>query len=481
MRSDLTIDIELDGTLPVFLQVARAITREIERGRLRAGELLPSTRQLARRLGVHRKTVTAGYDELRRQGWIESERARGTYVSRALPERVTERRRAARADHAGFDLPPRVAVRSPANPPAELRLLGGLPDLRLLPSAELGRAYRRAVTGVGASRLMGYADPRGEPRLRAALVELLARSRGVRVSDDALIVVRGTQQGLYLAARALLRPGDRVAIEAYSHPAARGALTLAGVELEPIPVDEEGLDVAVLEARCARSPIRAVYVTPHHQLPTTVTLTAARRLRLLELARRRRILVLEDDYDHEFRYEGRPVLPLASGDRHGVVVYLGTLSKLLAPGLRLGFLTATPDVVRRLVSYRELVDQQGDHVVERAVADLLEEGEIERHAHRARRAYRARRDALCAELRRHLPSLEFVAPPGGMAIWARAPGIDVDAWARRAYAAGVAFQPASHFIVGAGPRNLARLGFASCDEQELAIAARRLAESLPSR
>jgi DNA-binding transcriptional MocR family regulator len=395
---DLTLQLQPGERGPVFLQIARTIADDIQRGRLQAGEWLPSTRKLAAQLGVHRKTVTAGYLEIEREGWITSEPARGSYVSRALPARMRAPRRTAPPERAGFDLPPVLVpdVSPVARRAGMLLLLGGVPDLRLLPQAELTRAYRRV--------------------LRAA-----------------------------------------------------------GLRLEPVPIDGEGLDVAALETVCARRRIKAVYLTPHHQLPTTVTLTAARRVRLLELARPQRMVVLEDDYDHEFQYEGRPVLPLASADRHGVVVYLGTLSKVLAPGLRLGFLAATPDVVRRIASYRVLVDQQGDHVVERAVADLLEDGEIERHTRRARRAYRARRDALCEALQRHLPELEYTPPHGGMAVWARAPGRDVDAWVQRAHDAGVAFQPASRFTFDGKPRELARIGFAACDERELTEAARRLA------
>ncbi|WP_437544588.1 PLP-dependent aminotransferase family protein [Sorangium sp. So ce367] len=476
---ELVLQLGAAGQGPLFLQIARAIVEDIERGRLRPGERLPSSRKLAIQLGVHRKTVIAAFLELARQGWITSAPASGTYVSSDLPAKLPPFRRRALADRAGFDLPGRPLPAPSSTPRAGLLLLGGVPELGFVPRLELCRAYRRALLGAGARALMDYGDPRGEPRLRRAVVESLTRARGVRASVESVNIVRGSQQGLYLAARALLEPGDCVAIEAYSHPAARGALELSGVELVPVPLDGEGLDVAALEALCAARRIKAVYTTPHHQLPTTVTLTAPRRVRLLELARRRRLLVLEDDYDHEFRYEGRPVLPLSSADRHGVVVYLGTLSKILAPGLRLGFVVSTPDVAERIAAYRAFVDHQGDHAIERAVAELLEDGEIDRHTQRVRRAYRARRDALCEALARHLPGLEFDPPSGGMALWARAPGVDIDAWARRAHAAGVSFQPASHFALGRWPLDFARFGFAACDEAQLADAARRLAQTLP--
>ena len=330
-------------------------------------------------------------------------------------------------------------------------------------------------------RLIDYADPRGDAELRAGLAEYLASTRGLHATADNIAVLRGSQQGLYLAARTLLQPGDRVAVEAPGYQPAWAALRAAGLVLEPVAVDAAGIDTGALEELCARRVIRAVYVTPHHQHPTTVTLTAGRRVALLALAYQQRLLVLEDDYDHEFRYEGQPVLPLAAADRHGLVCYLGTLSKVFAPGLRLGYIAATPDVIGRIAAYRAVVDQQGDHVLERAVAELLASGTLERHVRRARRVYRARRDALCEALRREIPSLVVHPPPGGVALWVRAPGVDVDAWVERAAAADVQFQPGSRFAFDGRRSDFARLGFGACTERELAEAARRLAACLPRR
>jgi GntR family transcriptional regulator/MocR family aminotransferase len=465
------------GSLPQ--KIARAVADEIRRGRLAPGDQLPSTRKLATQLGVQRKAVVAAFLALAREGWITTERAKGTFVSLELPTRA-ESPAKAMPRAAAFRLPRLALPGSAASRRAELLLFGGVPDLSFVPRAELARAYRRALEGRGGRKLLDYgADPRGEPRLREAVGEMLTRSRGVRATPDTINIVRGTQQGMYLAARTLLQPGDCVAVEAYSHPAFRNVFPLVGVEVVPVPVDREGLDVAALEALCATRRVHAVYLTPHHQLPTTVTLSAPRRMRLLELAHKRGMLVLEDDYDHEFQYEGSPVLPLAHADPYGVVVYFGTLSKVLAPGLRLGFVASTPEVSERIAGYRAYVDQQGDQALERAVAELIEDGEVERHVRRARRLYRARRDAFAEALRRHVPELAFTPPSGGMAIWAQAPGVDVDAWVERALADGVAFQAASHFALGPAPRDFARLGFAACDEAQLLEAARRLGKAYP--
>lgn len=470
-----------DGPGPLFLRIGKAVTDAIKRGRLVAGDALPSTRALAEQLGVHRKTVVAAYRELEREGWLTTTPAVGTSVSHDLPILGEPARSRAVKKRAGFDLPARSVQPASASPRARLLLLGGLPEIKLLPRAELARAYRRALLGAAGRGLLDYGSPQGDERLRATVVQMLRQSRGIASAPESLNIVRGTQQGLYLAARALLEPGDRVAIEAYSHPAARGALQIAGAVLEPVPVDASGLDVAALTALCNRQRIKAVYVTPHHQLPTTVTMSAARRMALLELARQRRLLILEDDYDYEFQYEGRPVLPLAYSDRDGVVVYFGSLSKVLAPGLRIGFVVSTHDVAQRIANYRAFVDYQGDRVVERAVADFIDSGELERHARRIRRVYRDRRDALAEALTRFLPGLQFALPNGGLAIWAHTPGIDADGWARRALHESVSFQPASHFACGRVPLDFVRLGFAACTEPQLVEAVRRMHAALRAR
>ncbi|MEQ1566122.1 MAG: PLP-dependent aminotransferase family protein, partial [Myxococcota bacterium] len=401
----------------------------------------------------------------------------GTFVIDPLPAPSVAWFEAAPA----FELPPAV----PANPPIPRRrdlllMLGGVPDLRFLPHRALARAYHSALAGRSSRALLDYAEPQGNPRLRAALGELLSRTRGVQADPRTILVVRGSQEALYLTTRALLRPGEAVAVEAIGYPATRDVLRQAGVEVIPIPVDPAGMDVDALEATLERRPLRAVVVTPHHQYPTTVTLSQERRARLLALARRHHLVVIEDDYDFEFHYDVPPVLPLASVDP-GPVVYVGTLSKTLAPGLRLGWVVAHPEVVERLTAYRSLVDQQGDHVLEQAVALMLEDGDVQRHTRRAARAYRARRDHLCGLLRDRLPQLEFTPPAGGMAVWARAPGIDVDPWAARGHALGVAFQSGRGFWADplTGRCEHLRVGFAACDEQEMDEAVARMVQALP--
>jgi GntR family transcriptional regulator/MocR family aminotransferase len=309
---------------------------------------------------------------------------------------------------------------------------------------------------------------------------MLSSLRGLAAGADSVLVTRGTQGALDLVARALVRPGDAIAVEEMGYQPAWTALRLAGARLLPVPVDAGGLRVDALRALAARERLRAVYVTPHHQYPTTAVLAPGRRLELLELARAQRLAVIEDDYDHEFHYSGRPVLPLASADRAGVVVYLGSLSKILAPGLRIGFVVAPQPLLHQLALYRTYGDRQGDLAVERAVAELIEDGELQRHARKARAAYRSRRDALAEALRERLGDrLRFELPRGGLAIWARA-DCDPQALADSALQHGVAIAPGGRFSFSARRLPYVRLGYASLDERELREAARRLSLAFPA-
>jgi GntR family transcriptional regulator/MocR family aminotransferase len=310
---------------------------------------------------------------------------------------------------------------------------------------------------------------------------MLRSTRGLDVGPERLVVTQGSQMAIYLVARSLIRPGDVVAVESPGPYTLFNVLADMGATLLPIEVDAEGIRVDRLAAHVQKTPIRAVLLTPHHQFPTTVVLSVARRMELLELARRERFAIIEDDYDHEFHYEGRPVLPLASSDDWGSVVYVGSLSKLFGPGLRVGYLVAPLPVVEVVRARRRLVDIQGDGVLDAALAELFEEGEMQRHFNRARRVYAARRDFLVRLLRSRLDgALDFKVPSGGMALWARVdPSIDVEAWAARARSRGIIFRTGRLFATTSAPLPFLRLGFAKLAEPELLAATNLLASALP--
>ncbi len=476
----LALAVDRADPAPVVRQVARGIASHVAAGRLRPGERLPGSRELARILGVHRNTVVAAYAELLAEGWVQSSGGRGTFVSPEIPAALRRRAGGSGAGHRnpGFALGPAPSPRSAiAAQPGVLSLVSGIPDLRLVPVDAIARAYRRALRRPG---ILGYGDPAGEERLRTAIGQMLRSTRGLEPDPAGLMVTRGSQLALTVTARALFRPGDVVAVEAPGYAAAWDVFRAAGAHVVPLPVDEEGLRVDALEALTRRGKVRAVYLTPHHQYPTTVTLPAARRIALLRLAAAERLAVLEDDYDSEFHYDGAPVLPLAANDPAGVVVHVGTLSKILAPGLRIGYVHAAPEVIRCLAEHRRYVDRQGDRALELAVAELIEDGELQQHVWRMRRRYAARRDALAEALRARLAgALEFAVPAGGMALWCRtAPDLDADRWAEEGPRAGVLLHAGSDFTFEGEPYPALQLGFALLEERELGEAVRRMAVAL---
>lgn len=503
-----------DGDQPIFLRIADAVIGDIRRGRLVAGERLPSSRVLAQQLGVHRNTALAALGELTAQGWIESQPARGMFVARALPA-APKRAQPPPRTTAGFALPgPRVGgmARLPGGGAgaAALRALGdggggrstgdaeerptprprltagrGLrmdsatPDPRLFPVELLARAWRRTLLRSG-RKLLAYDSPLGHPPLRRALAQMLRATRGMACADEEVLTTRGSQMAIDLVARTLLSPGVGVAVEALGYRPAWNALAWAGAELHPVPVDGQGMNIDALARLAERQPIGAVYLTPHHHYPTTVTLSPARRMQLLTLAQRHRWLIIEDDYDSELHFEGRPVAPLAAADPQRNVVYIGTLSKILAPGLRLGFLVAPPDVVPRLAQARFIMDRQGDLPMEAAVAELIDDGELQRHVRKLRSECLRRRDALCAELRDQLGSaLRFEPPRGGMALWAEVdPELDATAWCEAINAAGLALARPSHWAFAPPAPNALRLAYSELRKPELRRAVEILARAL---
>ncbi|WP_111428365.1 PLP-dependent aminotransferase family protein [Rhodobacteraceae bacterium DSL-40] len=472
MRTAEELELDPGHPGPVFQAIADAIVRDITRGRLAPGARLPGTRRLARALSVHRNTVDAAYQELLTQGWLEAHPSRGTFVAGDLPEAVL--------------LPqPEVeggaVVEGPA--PGALAFSDGAPDPRLMPDRALARAFRRALCAPGFRAGSDYGDARGSAGLRAALSAHLAVSRGVVADPGRILVTRGSQMALFLAARAALAPGDLVAVEEPGYPLAWEAFRAAGAVVRGFPIDAGGLDAAALaQALDTGLRVRAVYVTPHHQYPTTVTMGAARRLQLLELAQRHGLMIIEDDYDHDYRFEGRPVLPLAArAPLDQPLVYVGSLSKLLAPGIRVGYAVAPPALLGRMATVRAAIDRQGDAPLENALAELIRDGELGRHARKARRVYRARRDLLLAGLAAELGARVAVdAPAGGLALWVRAQGgVSAEDWAARAQAAGLSLLPGARFVLEAPAPEAFRLGYAALDEAQIARAVARLAASWP--
>ena len=471
----MLIELSENNGQPIFINLASSILREIERGRLKPGDALPGTRVLAKSLKVHRNTVDAAYHELTMQGWLVAEPSRGTFVARDLPELKSD-----------LDTVP-VGPQQPvagigATTDPSLYLSDGTADVRIMPHADLARAFRRALGAPAFLASAGYNDPRGSGALRRALAGYLTRERGLVVSSDDVLVTRGSQMALFLAAGAVLQPEQMIAVEEPGYPLAWAAFRAAGARVIGVPVDAHGLDVEYLADLAGREPaLKAVYLTPHHQYPTTVTLGAGRRLKLLKLARHHGLTILEDDYDQEYRFDGRPVLPIAARVEADLsIVYIGSLSKLLAPGIRIGYAVAKPAILRRMANRREVIDRQGDLPLEQALASLIDDGILRRHARKARRIYQARRDCLAEELNREFgQAVSFTLPAGGLALWLRLNcTVSAEGWAERAASAGLAVMPGVGFALDpARAPEAFRIGYASLDEATLRRAVGLLAHT----
>ncbi|WP_327293471.1 MocR-like pyridoxine biosynthesis transcription factor PdxR [Streptomyces sp. NBC_01198] len=362
-------------------------------GRLGAGTQLPSSRELAADLGVSRGLVTDAYAQLTAEGYLTSRQGAGTWVAdlRQGPEPPT---------------PPAFAADDRGGPD-DLR--PGLPDLALFPRAAWSAAHRRVMATLP-HRALGYPDPRGLPELRAALAALLGRRRGVAADPDQVMVTAGVAQAHTLVGLALHARGERrTAVEDPGSPEHTALLAATGLTAVPVPVDGEGLSVTALEA----TGVRSVVVTPCHQFPSGVACSAARRAALADWARDRGGVVVEDDYDGDFRYDRQPMGAL-QGLAPGHVVYTGSASKSLAPGLRLGWLVGPRDLVAEAAQIKRTMDLGHSVTEQAALADFLVSGAYDRQLRRCQRLYRARRDALVAALSRHAPGAEVSGIAAGL-------------------------------------------------------------------
>lgn len=464
------------GNLSV--RVASLVQEEIRRGRFRGR--IPSSRVLAEELAVDRETVQRAMASLVAEGWLVAKPRTGLFVAEELPSRFI-----ASGKPIGVHARPHFALNlrraAPLELPEERALLDlstGVPDVRLAPLDALARAYKRALT-MPRQRL-GYGDVRGEKRLRRALAAMLRETRALATQEDDVLITHGSQHAIDLVARVLLKPGDRVAVEVPGYRPAWSTLEASGATLIPIAVDARGLDTSALEAALREGPIRAVYVTPHHQYPTMHVMAPERRTRLLELARLHRFAILEDDYDHEHHFEGPPVAPLAAQDRHGSVVYIGSLSKLFAPGVRIGFVAAPRALIDAVAALRFVSDRQGDHVLQAAIAELIEEGVLEQHTRRLRRHILQRRDALIVGLERLFGArMSLSLPSGGLALWPRIEG--TSAWWKGIAGAtqrlGLRVDVGATFAMADVSLPHLRIGFAWLDADEATRALRLLAKA----
>lgn len=459
-------------------RVEQTVIKAILEGRLRPGAALPGSRALAEMLGVNRHTVIPALEDLVGQGWLMTEPSRGTFVAPELPSQARPEP-AARETGVGFDLPSFLLPASLPEP-SVLSLADGTPDPRIAPVQELSRAYQRALRHHAPALLQGH-DPLGNPLLREAVAAWVGERHGLALSPDRILITRGTRAALAMLVATLFRKQGLVAVESPGNRAAWEILQASGhLSLRALPVDGEGLCTGPLEDLLAQEAVRLLLLTPRRQFPTGVSLPAPRAEAILQLAAAHRVAVIEDDYDGEFWYDEPRPDSLLSRDRTGQVIHLGSLSRLLSPGLRLGYLVV-PAALSPLLARIKRAQDLGDVTTERAVADLIRDGELSAHLRRARRVYEARRDLLCAGLREALGAeLEIRPPSGGLALWLKVrPGTDVAAWLRRARERGLRLHPPEHFHLGPAEPAF-RMGFSQASEEELEAAVARLKAALPA-
>ncbi len=482
-RALLTLPLDATAATPLFRQLYEGLRQSILDGTLAAGARLPGTRGLADELGVSRNTVLNAYEQLLAEGYLRGAIGSGTYVSCTLPEemiQVCRRQGPARlrsTKHRALSQRGELlasmssSVSCCGGVPRPFR--PGIPALDAFPfdiwMRLVARHHRRP-----APELLGYDHSAGYAPLRSAIAAHLGPARAVRCEPEQVVITTGSQQGLDLIARLLLDPGDTAWIEDPGYPGARAALEGSGVQLVGVPVDSEGLDVAAGCKRCPRG--RLVYVTPSHQYPLGVTMSLSRRIALLEWARQADAWVVEDDYDSEFRYSGRPLAALQGLDRDGRVLYIGTFGKPIFPSLRLGYLVVPPDLVDAFVAARAVSDRQAPSLTQAVLADFIHEGHFLRHIRRMRTLYEQRQQTLLRAARRELAGLlEVPACETGMHVMAwLADGWDDRQVSQASAQVGVEVPPLSSYCLKRSRRGGLLLGYAGWDGRQIRDAVRRL-------
>ncbi|MGR3808985.1 aminotransferase-like domain-containing protein [Jiulongibacter sp. NS-SX5] len=468
MFQDL-IEINKEAEKPVFRQLADQIKLLIEQGVLKAGSQIPGTRKLAEMLELHRKTVVAAIDELLIAGWLETVPGKGTYVQQQIDSAPKSMKGEVKGLVAPKIIAPSSLKRNLRLTTEKYRLDDGLPDPRLAPVAELNRAYKTALTQGNQFLKFAYGETLGNGALREVLVDYLWQSRGLKVKKEQILITRGVTQALYLFIQGFISAADMVAVPELNWESANVNFKHHQADLIKVKVDEFGLDTDHLEILCEQHQIKAVYVTPHHQYPTTVIMPASRRLKLIQLARKYGFYIFEDDYDYDFHYASHPLMPLASTEHGDFVFYTGSFTKAISPVFRVGYLVAHEDQIDLLAKIRRLIDRQGDTILELALAELLRLGLVQRYLKKNRKIYEQRRDHFSDLLHSELGDyINFEKPAGGLSVWALFDDqIDIKKLSAKAHQQDLYLQDGEQFDSSGQKINATRMGFASSSLEEL--------------
>ena len=472
-KTSLILDRKNDR--PIYLQLANQLIELIKERKLPPETKLPGSRTLAELLSVHRKTVVACYDELMMQGWIESIPKRGTFVHKNLPE-LYQHQLFRKSDideirEIGFSFYKDGILNSKhySNNEGFLKVNDGVSDERLTPINDLARIYRRISARKSSYAHLSYGPTHGNEQLREVLTNYLNKTRGLKISKEQVLITRGSQMGTFLSAKLLLKKSDTVVVGETNYVAADITFQYHKATIERVPVDKNGINTDCIERLVRKKKIKAVFVTSHHHHPTTVTLSAERRIHLLNLAKQHGFAIIEDDYDYDFNYNHAPILPLASHDVNGNVIYIGSICKTVAPVFRIGYLIAPKMFVDEAARLRRIIDRQGDALLELTFAEFIKSGDLDRHIRKVLKIYEIRRDLFCQLLNDKLSAFfQFKKPKGGMAVWvtlnkkyswddvskaAKEFSLDIGNWKR--------------YDMANSGHNAIRIGFASYNREEI--------------
>ena len=468
------IQIDRNSPVTIYIQVCNSFISLITNGTLQPRDVLPSSRILAELIGINRNTVKLAYEELISQGWAESVERKGVFVLSKLP--VISKKALPESNKKSSKEESFLWTNKFKNAPSVrnfqrsgLAIDDGFPDVRLAPVDQLMREYRSLSRKFYGKNFLKYGSSKGSEHLRISISNYLSNTRGLAVSEENILITKGSQMGIYLAAQLLVNPSDVVVVGISNYGFADTTFKQAGGTLLRIPVDANGMDIDYLEEKLRKQKIKAVYIIPHHHFPTTVTLSMERRLKLLNLAKEHRFAIIEDDYDFDYHYENKPYVPLASIDHNNNVIYIGSISKTFAPALRIGFMTGPQAFINAAASLRELIDKQGDTLLEDAFSILFNNGEMERHFRKSLKIYKQRRNLFCSILQTDFKdSIEFEMPEGGLAIWSNFdPKIDLVQLSENALKNGLFIDNGIFYKNESFVSNAIRLGFASLEEKEM--------------
>jgi GntR family transcriptional regulator/MocR family aminotransferase len=474
MHAAITIDTE--SSTPVHRQIYEAWRQGILSGRFAREERVPSTRELARTVGVARSTVSQAYEQLIAEGYLQSRQGSGTFVCSVLPERMLHAERAAkkRANTSNAIGLSKYGERLKddfelaRHRPGWISFSHWWPNRAQFPSASWRRLMLRHLRKESADLFNYAADVQGYEPLRREIAAYVTRCRAAVCTAGQILVVNGSQQALDLCARLLFDAGDEVAIENPGYLGTRRIFLSYGANLKPVAVDADGIVCRQISKKA-----RVVYVTPSHQFPTGSAMSLQRRLELIAWARQQNAAIIEDDYDSEYRYHGAPLPALQGLGVATPVIYCGTFSKVMFPGLRVGYLIMPPDLVPAFRRAKWLTDRNTPMLEQAVLADFIREGHLERHIRRMRRIYSGRRDALLDSLKRYFGSrAKILGDAAGMHALVR---IDDKGIAERAQRNKVQLRNASDYYLGPAPQNEFLFGFATLNERAIREGVKRLA------